>query len=159
MVILVGYIKPFKVRSENHMELFNEFSTLIVNYHLMCFTSFVPDPDTRELIGNSLVYCTGANLFINVMMVGLRSASFGCNRTSLNYVKCKKKRRQEKIRKINAKKKLRRDLAEMVRAEALVQSNLLMYDRAKAKRDLNPVVPQYQKTNFYHPSLPPFLNN
>jgi hypothetical protein len=28
-----------------------------------------------------------------------------------------------------------------------------MYDRAKAKRDLMPVKPKYQQSNFYHPSL------
>jgi hypothetical protein len=115
MVVLVGYIRPFEMRSENNLELFNEFTTLVVNYHLMCFTSFVPDPDTRELIGTSLVYCTGGNLMINLMLVGFSSAWLGCKRTKLNYLKCKKKRRQKKIRKINAKKKIRRDLAEKVR--------------------------------------------
>ena len=51
MVMVVGETKPFYARSENYLELFNEFSTLIVNYHLMMFTNFVPDIDTRESIG------------------------------------------------------------------------------------------------------------
>ena len=46
MVMVVGETKPFIVRSENYLELFNEFSTLIVNYHLMMFTNFVPDLNT-----------------------------------------------------------------------------------------------------------------
>jgi len=51
MVLVVGHIKPFSKRYENYTELYNEFSTLVVNYHLMMFTDFVPDVDTRELIG------------------------------------------------------------------------------------------------------------
>jgi hypothetical protein len=69
MVLLVGHIKPFSRQSDNRIELYNEFSTLVVNYHLMCFTDFVSEVDTRELVGKSLVYVTGGNLLINLLVV------------------------------------------------------------------------------------------
>lgn len=75
MVMVVGETKPFRDKSKNWLELFNEFSTLIVNYHLMMFTDFVPDLNTREQIGQSLVYCTAGNLVINLVLVG--SSSIG----------------------------------------------------------------------------------
>jgi hypothetical protein len=69
MVYLVGHIKPFIRKSDNRTELYNEFTTLVVNYHLMCFTDFVPDVNTRELLGMSLVYVTGGNLLVNLLFV------------------------------------------------------------------------------------------
>jgi len=30
---------------------------LVVNYHMMCFTNFVTDAETRSKIGISLIFC------------------------------------------------------------------------------------------------------
>jgi hypothetical protein len=55
----------------NNRELFNEFVSLIVNYHLMMFTDFVPDVNTREHIGMSLVVVTGGHLVVNLLMISI----------------------------------------------------------------------------------------
>jgi len=73
MVLLVGHVKPFTNWSANWIELGNEFSTLVVNYHLMCFTNFVPEPETKEYIGDSLVWFTVANLAVNLAIVAFNS--------------------------------------------------------------------------------------
>ena len=52
-MILAGLLRPFSRLSENISELLNEFGILVLNYHLLCLTDFVGDPDTRETIGLS----------------------------------------------------------------------------------------------------------
>jgi hypothetical protein len=42
--VVVAHVRPFTIKSENNIELFNEFFTLLINYHLMMFTDFVQDP-------------------------------------------------------------------------------------------------------------------
>ena len=48
MMMLVGYIPPFKEKILNKMELLNEAFVLLTNYHLFTFTEFAPDVDARE---------------------------------------------------------------------------------------------------------------
>jgi len=83
MVLLVGHVKPFTNWSANWIELGNEFSTLVVNYHLMCFTDFVPEPETKEYIGDSLVLFTVANLAVNLAIVGRESIKLGYHKGRL----------------------------------------------------------------------------
>ena len=47
MMMVVGYVPPFKSRIMNNMELINEAFVLITNYHLFTFTNFLPDIETR----------------------------------------------------------------------------------------------------------------
>ena len=83
MIAVVAYVRPFTIQSENEVELFNEFFTLVIDYHLMMFTDFVQNPQTRELIGNSLVYLTGGTLAINVLIILGRSLRQACFRAKL----------------------------------------------------------------------------
>lgn len=83
MIAVVAQARPFTIKSENEVELFNEFFTLVISYHLMMFTDFVQDPQTRELIGNSLVYSTGGNFAINVLLILIRSLRQACLRAKL----------------------------------------------------------------------------
>ena len=47
MLIVVGYVTPFKERILNNMELINEAFVLLTNYHLFTFTDFLADIETR----------------------------------------------------------------------------------------------------------------
>jgi len=42
-MIFVGFYKPFVSKFDNWLEMLNEFSILIINYHYMCLTDFVSD--------------------------------------------------------------------------------------------------------------------
>ena len=63
------------------------------------FTDFVQDPQTRELIGNSLVYLTGGNLAINVLLILADSLRKGFQKVKLHLA------RLQNIRKARANKK------------------------------------------------------
>jgi len=55
MIILVGQLQPFKLPKENIVDMANEFAICILIYHLICLTDFVLDPNTRLVIGDSLI--------------------------------------------------------------------------------------------------------
>ena len=87
MVLIVGSVKPFTKKSANHSELYNEFTALVVNYHLMMFTDFVADVETKEQIGTSLIYVTGANLLVNLCMIFIQSMILLYTRTKLYFLR------------------------------------------------------------------------
>lgn len=66
MLIYLISVKPFKVSLMNAIEILNELCVLIANYHLLCFTDFVPDPKMQSNIGYSLLGFTGLTLAINI---------------------------------------------------------------------------------------------
>jgi len=97
MIVVVAHVRPFTIKSENNIKLFNEFFTLLINYHLMMFTDFVQDPLTRELIGNSLIFLTGGNLAINVLLILVRSLRQACYRAKLYLIKMKNIKKAKEI--------------------------------------------------------------
>jgi hypothetical protein len=92
----------------------------------MCFTNFVPDVDTREYIGSSMVYTTMFNLGVNFIIIGIQAIGLLLNKARLHYLRYKmivkwenekplrdKKRMEEKLnmikQKYEAKRKARQE--------------------------------------------------
>lgn len=67
MLIALGYSTPFKLKSQSRMEYFNETMILVCVYHYFLFTAFVDDPETRYLIGFSLIACACFNVVVNMI--------------------------------------------------------------------------------------------
>jgi len=53
-VIILGRLQPFELPSKTKYELFSEVVVMLVMYHLICFTPFVPDVDMRFKLGYSV---------------------------------------------------------------------------------------------------------
>ena len=68
-LILAGMIRPYSLPEENTSEMLNEFGLLVLNYHMLCLTDFVGDPDTRETIGLSLCGTTTVILLCNIVVI------------------------------------------------------------------------------------------
>lgn len=98
MIGVVASARPFTIKSENDIELFNEFFILVINYHLMMFTDYVQDPYTREFIGNSLVCLTGGNLAINVILIFFRSLRQASYRVKLHLAKRKNIKKANEVK-------------------------------------------------------------
>ncbi len=82
------------------MDLLNEFTVLVINYHLMCFTNFVGDPDTRVYVGYSLLLVTFLFLEINITFASLRMGQKPCTRVRYKYLRIKAlNKRNEKNKK------------------------------------------------------------
>ena len=65
-IILIGIVTPFKTRHENNLETANEVLTMLIMYHIFCFTDFVPEEKTRYYIGYTCLAANIAHLAFNM---------------------------------------------------------------------------------------------
>ncbi len=103
MMIVIGYTRPFNRVSLVYLELMNEFATLVLNYHLLCFTDWIPDVQTREIIGQSLIFTTLINLGINFFLILRQSVSLMSRKCKLRYLKFRKQIKWEASREARRK--------------------------------------------------------
>ena len=68
MIAVTGITEPMIIISENRMQLFNEFSVLVISYHLFPLTEFLTDLEARNIVGQSLIAVTLFNLGVNIML-------------------------------------------------------------------------------------------
>jgi len=64
-------VQPFVTRQKFRNEMFNEITGLIVIYHLLTFTEFVVNPETRLEMGWSLNTFMIGNLLINIRLLAM----------------------------------------------------------------------------------------
>jgi hypothetical protein len=69
VVILVCSTSPFRLKSRMAMEIFNEATIMLCCYHMILFSEFVLDSDTRYLAGFSMIFFTCLNLTGNVLVL------------------------------------------------------------------------------------------
>ena len=51
------------------LEVFNEVCCLILMYHLLCFTDFLPDAEFRYYLGYSYVFFAVGNISIHLLLI------------------------------------------------------------------------------------------
>lgn len=61
-MIFTAWYMSFESRKANKFEVFNDGTTLVITYHLWCFTDFLDEPETRSLLGWSLIGVLVANI-------------------------------------------------------------------------------------------------
>jgi len=86
MIILIGMVEPFAKKSDRNMALMNEFFCLLVNYHLLIFSDWVPDGPARVTMGYCLITITGLNIVINLFIISVNSI-YGVGRVAKMYWK------------------------------------------------------------------------
>ena len=65
---LVKY-KPFEDKRMVKLEIMNEATNFILLYHVILFTNFVPDPETRYGLGWSFIFFTTANMMVHLSLL------------------------------------------------------------------------------------------
>ena len=65
-VIFIGIVKPMKDSSHNRREIFNEAMTIMLYYHVFCFTDFVRDPYMRYNLGYTCLFFNLVHLLANL---------------------------------------------------------------------------------------------
>ena len=68
-VIILGRLQPFVLPSKTKYELFSEVIVMLVMYHLICFTPFVPDVDMRFKLGYSVCSIVVAHLVVSMAIL------------------------------------------------------------------------------------------
>ena len=69
IIIAAGSIKARKKRFDQRMDVFNEVKLIVIMYHMMLFTMFIPDAETKFLIGYSCCGLVVFGTFINMLML------------------------------------------------------------------------------------------
>ena len=106
----IGFVRVKEESKENTKILINELVLMILMYHIMLFTDYVPDPEARYTLGYSQIGFLGLGLFYN--MQDLLKQSFGAikkiikrrllNRQAVKYLNnVTRKRNKEGKRKID----------------------------------------------------------
>jgi hypothetical protein len=72
MIIYLPWHRPLESKFALYMEVMNEETILILTYLLMCFTDFVPNPETRSEVGRAymLVAITNIGIHLICLVVG-----------------------------------------------------------------------------------------
>jgi len=67
--ILNGHLEPFKEPKHNVLEMFNEAMMMVVLYHFLLFTPMVYDPETKFVIGYSVILTTCTHIYVNLHLM------------------------------------------------------------------------------------------
>ena len=72
-LFIIEFTRPFKTQAERRMEIFNEVILMLVLYTMMCFTDFVPEIETKMLIGWVACTLVALHFSINLTIMVLSS--------------------------------------------------------------------------------------
>ena len=69
-IVYIVSVKPFVSIKLNKLEVFNELCILLVNYHLIFFTDFIPnDPLLKYQIGWSIMSISTLSIVVNMIII------------------------------------------------------------------------------------------
>ena len=74
VIISIGWIQPFKVRTLNRLELFNEVLVQISFYYMIIYSEFVPDANARYKVGWSNALLVASMVLINICFAAFSQA-------------------------------------------------------------------------------------
>ena len=97
MSIYLQWFKPLESNFANNIETFNEVTTIVLTYFLLCFSDFVPEPETRSELGIHYNNTTFLNMAVHLYIM-LRG-SFLAVRLS-----CRKRRYNKLVKKAQENK-------------------------------------------------------
>ena len=66
LIILSGLIKTRSTKAASRMDTFNEVKLIFIMYHIICFTRYIPDPETQFTIGYSCMAFLMLGLLTNM---------------------------------------------------------------------------------------------
>ena len=96
LIITSGYVKYRKTKYDQKMDMFNEAKLILIMDHMILFTPFVPDLDTRLKIGYSCFAVVSIGLIINISSLAVQPIKLCRTKSKIRYYK-KKAKKQIKI--------------------------------------------------------------
>ena len=82
-IIYVMWFMPFENKSMNYIEVMNEVTLLLLTYTLWCFTDFVPEAETRHLLGFVFIATSQGNVIVHLILMvceTMKRIELGCKR-------------------------------------------------------------------------------
>lgn len=89
----------------NKMDLLNEAFVLLTQYHLMCFTRFVLDFESKVFVGFSLIAATCLNITINLGYITIVNVGSLAFKLKIMYHAYKSRQRIEERNRVAARKR------------------------------------------------------
>ena len=71
VLMMVGLAEPLPTPFENKQEVYNNFTILVLQYCLLCFTEFVPKAETRYNMGYLMILLTIQNIVISLVFIAV----------------------------------------------------------------------------------------
>ena len=65
-IIWHGKTEPHKTQFENRLMIVNQAIQMLIFYHLVMFSDFVIEPETKFTMGYSLLICLGILIALNI---------------------------------------------------------------------------------------------
>ena len=106
-VIISGAV-PYNSMLKRRTELFNEVIIMSVLYSMICFSSFVPDLNAKQLIGYYCCFVVASHLLLNLYLI-LSTSIYGL-KLKIKLWLARRKLTQQKLRnriKIKKRKRIR----------------------------------------------------
>ena len=69
LIISAGYFRTRNTSYDRIMDIFNETKLMVIMYHLMLFTMYVPEIETRYTVGNSCFVIVLLGIAINMITI------------------------------------------------------------------------------------------
>ena len=69
MIIYLMLYKPMQSPFTNRMEVFNECTCIVLMYHIMCFSDFVPEASTRSGLGIGFITIIFSNVAVHLFFM------------------------------------------------------------------------------------------
>ena len=89
MIELLLWYWPLNSNFAVRMEVLNECTVLLLGYCMMCFTDFVPEPETRSHVGIFYMGFTAANVLVHIIFLILETSynlKLRCKRCYNKYI-------------------------------------------------------------------------
>jgi len=84
MIMYLFWYRPLDSVFALRMEVMNETTLTFLYYGMLCFTDFVPEPETRSLLGFIYMGVSLVNILVHLTFLALAS----CNKIKLRCKKC-----------------------------------------------------------------------
>ena len=65
-IMLLGLVKPFKTNLQNKSEINSEIVTMLIMYHIFCFTDWISDVEIRYFLGLTCLALNVAHIGVNL---------------------------------------------------------------------------------------------
>lgn len=69
MIIVLLWFRPLDSPFAINMEVFNECTMIVLTYGLICFTDFVPEAETRHLVGYAYMGTSLFNIAVHLLFL------------------------------------------------------------------------------------------
>ena len=103
MIIIIGYNKPIDSMAGNKAEIAQEVTIILISYHLLCFTDWMPDLEIRHIIGYSIIALVLSLLLLTILVRACCSIR-NCSRKNKRKYLVKRSKKYARLQRQSRKK-------------------------------------------------------